>query len=123
MLRAVTSAGGAFYEPLDNSFSSRPRVAGASLVCVILLGVLFAPFNAHAYSVLTHEAIIDSSSDKDIRPLLLQRFPKATPDELNTAHAFAYGGCAIQDLGYYPSGNKFFSDLVHYVRTGDSSSP
>ena len=104
-------------------FLRGPASQALLLVCVILLGVLFAPFNAHAYSVLTHEAIIDSSWDKDIRPLLLQRFPKATPDELNTAHAFAYGGCAIQDLGYYPSGNKFLSDLVHYVRTETSSSP
>ena len=28
-------------------------------------------------------------------------------------------GCIIQDMGYYPFGSKFFSDLVHYVRTGD----
>ena len=25
----------------------------------------------------------------------------------------------IQDLGYYPFGNKFFSNLLHYARTGD----
>ncbi len=25
----------------------------------------------------------------------------------------------IQDLGYYPFGSKFFSDLTHYVRSGD----
>jgi hypothetical protein len=30
-----------------------------------------------------------------------------------------YGGAIIQDLGYYPFGNKFFSDLAHYVRSGD----
>ncbi len=40
-------------------------------------------------------------------------------DELIKAHAYAYGGCIIQDLGYYPFGNKFFSDLTHYVRSGD----
>src|ERR1019366_4021802 len=54
-----------------------------------------------------------------IRPLLLKRFPAATADELTQAHAFAYGGCIIQDLGYYPFGSKFFSDLTHYVRSGD----
>lgn len=74
---------------------------------------------AHPYSVLTHEAIIDSTWDSAIRPLLLGRFPGATPEELTEAHAFAYGGCIIQDLGYYPFGSKFFSDLTHYVRSGD----
>jgi hypothetical protein len=69
--------------------------------------------------VLTHEAIIDSTWDSAIRPLLLKRFPAATADELTHAHAFAYGGCIIQDLGYYPFGSKLFSDLTHYVRVGD----
>jgi hypothetical protein len=73
----------------------------------------------YAYSVLTHEAIIDSTWDSAIRPLLLKRFPAATPDELKQAHAYAYGGCIIQDLGYYPFGSKLFSDLTHYVRSGD----
>jgi len=61
---------------------------------------------ASSYSVLTHEAIIDSTWDSAIRPLLLQRFPAATADELTQAHAFAYGGCIIQDLGYYPFGKQ-----------------
>ncbi len=73
----------------------------------------------HAYSVLTHEAIIDSAWDKNIRPLLIARFPGATADDLVKAHAYAYGGCILQDMGYYPFGSKFFSDLTHYVRTGD----
>jgi hypothetical protein len=72
-----------------------------------------------AYSVLTHEAIIDSTWDSAIKPLLLKRFPAATPDELKQAHAFAYGGCLIQDLGYYPFGSKVFSNLTHYIRSGD----
>ncbi|MGA2182651.1 MAG: zinc dependent phospholipase C family protein [Bryobacteraceae bacterium] len=80
--------------------------------------LLLAPA-AYSYSVLTHEAIIDSTWDSAIRPLLLKRFPAATADELTQAHAYAYGGCIIQDLGYYPFGNKFFSDLTHYVRSGD----
>ena len=74
---------------------------------------------AYSYSVLTHEAIIDSTWDSAIRPLLLKRFPAATPDELKQAHGYAYGGCIIQDLGYYPFGSKLFSDLTHYVRSGD----
>lgn len=85
----------------------------------LLLLVLFFMSTASAYSVLTHEAIIDSTWDSAIRPLLLKRFPAAAPDDLTQAHAYAYGGCIIQDLGYYPFGSKFFSDLTHYVRTGD----
>jgi hypothetical protein len=71
------------------------------------------------YSVLTHEAIIDAAWKDDIVPTLLKRFPSATPDELLQAHAYVYGGAIIQDMGYYPFGNKFFSDLTHYVRSGD----
>ena len=81
--------------------------------------LLFPVPAAYSYSVLTHEAIIDSTWDSAIRPLLLKRFPDATADELTHAHAFAYGGCIIQDLGYYPFGSKLFSDLTHYVRVGD----
>ncbi|MGA2435672.1 MAG: zinc dependent phospholipase C family protein, partial [Bryobacteraceae bacterium] len=81
--------------------------------------LLFPVQAAYAYSVLTHEAIIDSAWDSAIKPLLLKRFPAATPDELKNAHAYAYGGCIIQDLGYYPFGSKLFSDLTHYVRSGD----
>src|SRR5579864_560362 len=89
--------------------------------CVLGLAFFLAGQLApvRAYSVLTHEAIVDSAWETGIRPLLLKRFPAATPEELRVAHGYAYGGCAIQDIGYYPSGNKFFSDLVHYVRTGD----
>lgn len=68
---------------------------------------------------MTHEAIIDSAWKTNIRSLLLQRFPSATPDELRVAHGYAYGGSIIQDIGYYPHGSKFFSDLTHYVRSGD----
>jgi hypothetical protein len=73
----------------------------------------------YGYSVLSHEAVIDTAWEKTLQPLLLHRFPTLTPDQLRQAHAYAYGGCIIQDLGYYPFGNKLFSDLVHYVRSGD----
>ena len=82
------------------------------------LAVLFL-IPAHAYSVLSHEALVDSAWDKQIKPLLLKRFPQSTPEDLQNSRAYAYGGCIIQDMGYYPFGNKFFSDLVHYVRPGD----
>ena len=77
------------------------------------------PVPSEAYSVLTHEAIIDAAWEPSIRPLLLERFPAAAPDDLRKAHAYAYGGSIIQDMGYYPHGNKFFSDLTHYFRSGD----
>ena len=85
----------------------------------LVLILLFPLPAAWSYSVLTHEAIIDSTWDSAIKPLLLNRFPLATQDELKQAHAYAYGGCIIQDLGYYPFGSKFFSNLTHYVRSGD----
>src|ERR1039458_9825473 len=72
-----------------------------------------------AYSVLAHEAIIDSAWDRSIQPLLLHRFPQSTPADLVHAHGYAYAGCILQDMGYYPFGSRFFSDLVHYVRSGD----
>jgi hypothetical protein len=91
-------------------------------VCALMLALL-ASFGwqarSAAYAVLAHEAIVDSAWDTNIRPLLLKRFPQATRDELKEAHGYAYGGAIIQDMGYYPHGNKFFSDLAHYVRSGD----
>jgi hypothetical protein len=72
-----------------------------------------------AYSVLSHEFIIDFLWKEQITPVLLSKFPDTTPEELKEAHAYAYGGSVIQDLGYYPFGQEYFSDLTHYVRTGD----
>lgn len=86
--------------------------------CLGLLLLLLAPA-ARPYSVLTHEAIVDSVWDSSIKALLLQRFPNTTVEELTEAHAYAYGGSIIQDLGYYPFSSKFFSDLTHYARSGD----
>ena len=90
----------------------------APLKALAVLALLSCP-GARAYSVLTHEAIIDSTWDSAIKPLLLKRFPASTEDDLTAAHAYAYGGSIIQDLGYYPFGSKFYSDLTHYVRGGD----
>jgi hypothetical protein len=74
---------------------------------------------SRSYSVLTHEQVVDLAWADHLQPMLLQRFPAATPDDLKRAHAYAYGGSMVQDMGYYPFGNKYFSDLVHYVRSGD----
>src|SRR5690349_4436184 len=89
--------------------------------CVWLLGllILFSAPSVFAYSVLTHEAIIDSLWDTTIKGLLFKRFPDSTPEQLVEAHAYAYGGSIIQDMGYYPFGSKLFTDLLHYVRSGD----
>jgi len=85
----------------------------------VLLCIAICPSTSSAYSVLTHEQVVDLLWNDQIQPLLLRRFPHATPEDLRKAHAYAYGGCVLQDMGYYPFGNKFFSDLVHYVRSGD----
>src|SRR5271166_1243787 len=72
-----------------------------------------------AYSVLTHEAIIDTAWETSLKPLLQKRYPDVTPQQLVEAHAYAYGGAILQDMGYYPFGSRSFSDLTHYVRSGD----
>ena len=96
--------------------SSFPTLRG------LILGLLLVLSCVHpcdGYSILTHEALIDAAWKDGIELLLLQRFPKASPEDLLQAHAYLYGGAIIQDLGYYPFGNRFFSDLTHYVRSGD----
>jgi hypothetical protein len=105
---------------------SRMRHGGGSTwltrFCALSLALFVSfgwPAQSAAYAVLAHEAIIDSAWDTDLRPLLLERFPQATPKELKEAHGYAYGGAIIQDMGYYPHGNRFFSDLTHYVRSAD----
>src|SRR5579859_3682358 len=90
-----------------------PRIA--ALVLIVLMCASPSP----AYSVLTHEEIVDLLWKDDIQPLILRRYPGLTPEQLKQAHAYAYGGAVIQDLGYYPFGSKEFSDLTHYVPSGD----
>ena len=87
-----------------------------SLLCLLLVAV---PPLAAPYSLLTHEQLIDLTWQDSIVPLLLSRYPNLTAAQLRSARAYAYGGCVIQDIGYYPYGDRFFSDLTHYVRSGD----
>lgn len=95
-------------------------IRGRRLVAAILLLLCpFAALPAHAYSLLTHEQLIDLTWKSSIVPLLLSRYPTLTPAQLEHARAYAYGGCVIQDIGYYPFGDPFFSNLTHYVRSGD----
>ncbi len=91
----------------------------AQRIVTLLLVVVMCGGPSFAYSVLTHEEVVDLLWSDEIRPLLLKRYPGLTDDQIKEAHAYAYGGAVIQDLGYYPFGNKQFSNLVHYVRTGD----
>jgi hypothetical protein len=85
----------------------------------IFLVMLLCGNVAFAYSVLTHEEIVDLVWTDELRPLLLKRFPALTEEQIKEAHGYAYGGAVIQDLGYYPFGSVEFSNLVHYVRSGD----
>jgi hypothetical protein len=104
---------------LNRTLWGRLLTCGGLAIRLLGLLVTFGTPTAFSYSVLTHEAIIDSTWDRAIKPLLLKRFPTSTEAELTQAHAYAYGGSIIQDLGYYPFGSRFFSDLTHYVRSGD----
>jgi hypothetical protein len=98
-----------------------PRLIHSALksAAAVLLVSLLMSAPVFAYSVLTHEEIVDLVWTSEIRPLLLKRFPAATDQQITAAHGYAYGGAVIQDLGYYPFGNREFSDLMHYARTGD----
>ena len=87
--------------------------------CCAVLFLLLNPLTVAAYSQFTHETLIDVTWERAIRPLLMERYPGTTAAQLTRAYSFAYGGCLIQDIGYYPFGKRFFSDLTHYVRTGD----
>jgi hypothetical protein len=104
-----------------HSVGSRCRIYQRAAVSwfVVLVTLLTCSEVLRAYSVLTHEEIVDLLWVDEIRPLLLKRYPGLTEPQIKEAHAYAYGGAVIQDLGYYPFGSKDFSNLVHYVRSGD----
>ncbi len=102
---------------MRNSARGWIRKTFAAIIVVML--AVSVPRSCRAYAVLAHQAIIDAAWDEHIKPLLLKRKPAATQEELSEAQAYAYGGAIIQDMGYYPYGSHFFSDLTHYVRSGD----
>ena len=99
-----------------HKFEARRR---ASLALTLMLLLILPPQPAHAYSVLSHEQVVDLAWKSHIIPLLRRRYPDITPEQIKEAHAYAYGGAIIQDIGYYPFGNKLLSDMLHYVRSGD----
>jgi len=110
------------HDPRVAAFSRAPakgRRFPLFRAATLMIVVLMCSGDLLAYSVLTHEEIVDLLWTSEIRPLLLQRFPGLTDDQIREAHAYAYGGSVIQDIGYYPFGDKEFSNLTHYVRSGD----
>jgi Zinc dependent phospholipase C len=96
--------------------SIRRRCSAAALV---LCGALLLPRAALPYSVLAHESLVDSAWDDGIAPMLKARYPTAGTSAINGARAYAYGGSVMPDMGYYPFGSHFFTNLLHYTRSGD----
>jgi hypothetical protein len=76
----------------QKQFSLANRVHVLALISVFFFG---SAFPASAYSVLSHEAVVDSAWDDAIKPLLLKRFPGSSREELKEAHSYAYGGSVI----------------------------
>ena len=101
--------GDAILEPMRNV------LRGSALVLCLLL--ICPP--ARAYSLLTHEQLIDLTWQSSIVPLIRSRYPSVNDKQLEEARSYAYAGCVVQDIGYYPFGDEFYSNLTHYVRTGD----
>jgi hypothetical protein len=118
VLRPYCSTGSSHKGSRPGAISDLWRLLRIRLLAILAILVVCS-LSSFAYSVLTHEEIVDLLWKDEICPLLLMRFPALTEDQITQAHAYAYGGAVIQDLGYYPFGSKQFSDLTHYVRTGD----
>jgi len=116
--RRYSSTTSEYKVSLQGAIASGWRLLRIRLLAILVI-LLMCNLGSFAYSVLTHEEIVDLLWKDEIRPLLLKRFPALTEDQITAAHAYAYGGAVIQDLGYYPFGSKQFTDLAHYVRTGD----
>ena len=104
--------------PSPGASAARMRLLFVRLPAIFVI-LLLCHGGLSAYSVLTHMEIVDLVWTDEIRPLLLKHYPELSEDQITEAHAYAYGGSVIQDLGYYPFGSVEFSDLVHYVRSGD----
>src|SRR5437764_615758 len=105
---------------LSKSLEATPSTFRFIRFLLIMTLIIFChPLPSFSFALFTHEAIIDASWKKTLIPLLKQKYPGATAEDLKKAHAYVYGGAIIPDIGYYPLGNPFFTNLVHYVRSGD----
>ena len=103
---------------MRNAIANNCRTLSLHTLALVLV-ILMCSGAMSAYSVLTHEEIVDLLWADQISPLILKRYPGLSEEQLKEAHAYAYGGAVIQDLGYYPFGSVEFSNLAHYVRSGD----
>jgi hypothetical protein len=106
------------FRNLQGSFQQR-FVRRFGFGALIVAAACLTPRPASGYSVLAHESNIDALWASHIRPLLRERYPQASAAQLDEARAYAYGGSVVLDLGYFPFGSHFFTNLLHYVRTGD----
>ena len=93
------------------SYFLKPALIAATL--------LFSCLTSKAYSILAHEAVIDATWQTSLLPLIRERYPNLKGEDVKMAHSYAYGGAMVADMGYMPFGNAFFTDLLHYVRSGD----
>jgi hypothetical protein len=123
-MRSITRQPGRWCTSLKQAVSWRAAGGGWRLrhvhaLAIVVILLLCGAASGFAYSVLTHEEIVDLLWTGEIQRLLLKRYPGLSEDQIREAHAYAYGGAVIQDLGYYPFGSREFSNLVHYVRSGD----
>ena len=100
---------------LNRIMKSRPCIK----VILIIVIVFFSVNRSNAFSVLTHEALIDASWEKYLKPLLKDKYPASTEEQLKQARSYAYGGALIADMGYFPFGSTYYTNLAHYVRSGD----
>ena len=68
-----------------NHPSEKYEIAGIceSLLCSRSLLLSLSPRPASAYSLLTHEQLIDLTWKNSIVPLLLSRYPNLTPAQLD----------------------------------------
>jgi hypothetical protein len=88
-------------------------------IILVIVITSIRPQSCKAYSILAHEAVIDAAWDKSILPLLKLKFPGSPVDSLKKARSYVYGGSLAPDMGYFPLGNPYFTNLLHYVRSGD----
>src|SRR6185503_14929151 len=80
---------------------------------------LTCPKFSESFAILTHEAVVDVSWEKSILPVLRKRFPNGSDSDYIKAKAYTYGGAIMPDIGFFPFGSILFTNLVHYVRSGD----
>jgi len=92
---------------------------GLHTAAALFLVVLMCSTGAVAYSVLTHEEIVDLLWTSEIRPLLLNRYPGLTDDQIRQAMPMHTAGLSFRTSATILSEVRNSANLVHYVRSGD----